>query len=79
MGDNPSSFIVREIPWNPYEYCGRIIVREGHLVLFIDGTGRFEVPVYEVQYVLMGLGPVRVKSLYGSGGKMNLPETEDGI
>ena len=39
MGDNPSPFIVREIPWNPYEYCGRMIVRDGHLVIFIDETG----------------------------------------
>lgn len=79
MGDNPSPFIVREIPWNPYEYCGRMIVRDGHLVIFIDGTGRFEVPVSEVQYVLMGLGPARVKSLHGPAGKMSLSETGKGI
>lgn len=49
MGDNLSPFIVREIPWNPYEYCGRMIVWEGQLVIFIDGTGGFEVQVSEVQ------------------------------
>jgi hypothetical protein len=45
MEDNPSPFIVRGIPWNPYEHCGRMIVRDGQLVVFIDGTGRFEVLV----------------------------------
>jgi len=75
MGDNPSPFIVREIPWNPYEYCGRMIVRDVYLVIFIGGTGRFEVLVSEVQYVLMGLGPIEVKSLYGPAGKMSLSET----
>lgn len=79
MGDNPSPFIVREVPWNPYEYCGRMIVRDGHLVIFIDGNGRFEVPVPEVRYVLMGLGAVRVKSLHGPAGKMSLSETGKGI
>lgn len=79
MGDNPTPFIVREVPWNPYEYCGRMIVRDGQLVIFIDGTGRFEVPVTEVQYVLMGLGPARVKSLHGPAGKMDLSETGKGI
>lgn len=79
MGDNPSPFIVREIPWNPYEYCGRMIVRDGQLVIFIDGTGRFEVPVSEVHLVLAGLGPVRVKSFHGPAGKMSLSETGKGI
>jgi len=42
MEYNPpiSRFLVREIPWNPYEYCVWIIVRDGLLVIFIDGTGR---------------------------------------
>jgi hypothetical protein len=79
MEDNPSPFIVREIPWNPYEYCGRMTVRDDLLVIFIDGTGRFEVPVSEVQLVLAGLGPVRVKSLHGPVGKMRLSETGKGI
>lgn len=79
MGDNPSPFIVREIPWNPYEYCRRMIVRDCQMVIFIDGTGRFEVPVSEVQYVLVGLGPVGVKSLHGPAGKMSLSETGKGI
>ncbi|PWR71104.1 hypothetical protein DLD82_14515 [Methanospirillum stamsii] len=56
-----------------------MIVRDGHLVIFIDGTGRFEVPVPKVQYVLMGLGPVRVKGLHGPAGKMRLSETGKGI
>lgn len=79
MGDNSSPFIVREIPWNPYDCCGRMIVRDGQLVIFIDRTGRFEIPVSEVQYVLMGLGPVLVKSLHGPAGKMSLSETGKGI
>ena len=79
MEDNHSPFIVREIPWNPYEYCGRMIVRDGQLVIFIDGTGRFEVPVSEVHLVLAGLGPVRVKSFHGPAGKMSLSETKKGV
>ncbi|HWQ67810.1 MAG TPA: hypothetical protein VN372_13205, partial [Methanospirillum sp.] len=79
MEDNLSPFIVREIPWNPYEYCRRMIVKDGLLVIFIDGTGRFEVPVSEVHLVLAGLGPVRVKSLHDPAGKMSLSETGKGV
>ena len=54
-------------------------MRDGQLVIFIDGTGRFEVPVSEVHLVLAGLGTARVKSLHGPAGKMSLSETGKGI
>lgn len=64
---------------NPYEYCGRMIVRVDHLVIFIDGTGKFEVVVLKVQYVLMELGPIQVNSLHEPAGKMSLSETGKGL
>ena len=65
MEDNPSPFIVREIPWNPYEYCGRMIIRDGLLVIFIDGTGRFDVPVSEGHGIRPGTGPGEESSWSG--------------
>ena len=76
---NLSKVVVREIPFFPYEYCVRMIVRDDLLVIFIDGTGRFEVVVSEVQLYTGWAGSFRILMEGETAGEMYLSETGEGI
>lgn len=54
------SFVVHHRAYHSCEHCGRMLVQDDHLIIFIDAVGRFSIPVCDLRCTLMGFGSVRI-------------------